>query len=176
MHSAIRRGLLKSLLAFVLAASLGNAAALAQSSQTTDKESDGSFTGIALITDNLSWYELFQRPEPPEISGKDQFGTGERGSLAIIFSNAQPREGTVRVECDIRAFDPNGSRTVIESGLCYEGPYAGDNILHPGLLDIQFEIGPNDPPGRAGFEITLRDANSPRSVTLTVEFTQGTGG
>jgi len=174
MHSTMRDGILRSLVAFVLAVSLGNAAS-AQSSLSTDKRSDGAFTGIALITDDLSWYELFQRPEPPRISGEDQFGPGERGSLAIIFSNAEPNGGTVRVECDIRAFDPKGSRIVIESGLCYEGPYGGDNVLHPALLDIQFEIAPDDPAGQAGFEITLRDANSTRMVTLTVEFTQRTG-
>ena len=141
--------------------------------ENADKRSDGRFTGIAIITEDLKWYELFNKPEIPQIRGQDAFGPGDRGALAIIFSNAEPRSGTVKVECDITALDPNGSSPVVESGVCYEGPYAGDNILHPAMLDLQFEIGENDPVGRSGFEITLRDVHSRRSVDLRVTFTQG---
>jgi len=150
------------------------AVALAQSSGS-DKQSNGTFTGIALITGDLSWYELFRRRETPHIRGQDHFKPGERGALAIIFSNPKPHEGVVRVICDVTAFDPQGSQLVVDSGPCYEGPYLGPNILHPALLDLQFEIGANDPSGRAGFEIALRDGHSGRQVDLAVSFTQGAG-
>lgn len=156
----------------VLLALVGSlSSATAQSG--SDRQADGDFVGIAMITDDLRWHELFQRPEAPRINGQDRFGPGDRGALAIIFSNAEPRNGAVRIECDITAFDPDGSYTVVDSGICYEGPYYGDGILHPALLDLQFEIGEDDPPGRAGFEVTLRDANSRRDVDLAVAFTQG---
>jgi len=141
----------------------------------SDKQSDGDFTGIAMITDDLEWYDLFQRPETPEIKGQDRFEAGQRGSLVIIFSNAEARDGVARIMCDITAFDPEGSRLVVDSQPCYEGPYNGPNILHPALLDLQFEIGPSDPAGQAGFRITLRDAHSGRAVELEVAFTQGAG-
>lgn len=145
--------------------------AMAQSS--SDKASDGDFTGIALITDDPNWYALFQRPETPEISGVDRVGGGERGTLAIIFSNAEPRDGVAKILCDVTAFDPTGSRLIVDSGPCYEGPYAGPNILHPTQLDLSFGIGEDEAEGEAGFEITLRDVHSGRVVELTVGFTQG---
>lgn len=166
------RGLVLGLLFASLTLLGGSGSAFAQGS---DKDSDGQFTGIAMITDDLTWYERFQRPETPEINGKDTFWAGERGSLVIIFSNAEPRDGTVSVICDITAFDPEGSHLVVDSKPCYEGPFHGPNILHPALLDLQFEIGPNDRPGQAGFGITLRDAYSGREVQLKVAFTQGAG-
>ena len=145
--------------------------AMAQS--ISDKTSDGEFTGIALITDDTGWYELFQRPEPPEISGRSVFAPGTRGALALIFSNAEPRGGNAKVECDITAFYPEGERVVVvEGGTCYEGPYRGDNILHPALVDLQFEVEVGDPAGQSGFEITMRDANSGREVELTVNYAQ----
>jgi hypothetical protein len=150
-------------------------AAAAQSPDGHDKQSDGQFTGIVMVTDDLNWYDRFQRPEPPEISGRDRFEAGERGSLVIIFSNAEARGGTAKVTCDITAFDPEGEHLVAEDALCYEGRYAGANILHPALLDLRFEIGPSDPEGKAGFRVTLRDAHSGREVDLEVAFTQGAG-
>ena len=174
LKAAVRAVVRGGLVALALVALLGSTmGAAAQSS--TDKQSDGQFTGIALITSNLRWYELFERPEPPRITGVDHLKAGEHGALAIIFSNAEPRNETVRVECDVTAFDPGGSSPVVKSGVCYEGPYHGDNVLHPALLDLQFAMGANDPPGRAGFKITLRDAYSSRKVKLNVVFTQGPG-
>jgi hypothetical protein len=145
--------------------------AMAQSS--SDKASDGQFTGIALITDDPEWHQLFQRPETPEISGVDRLAAGEKGTLAIIFSNAEPRDGVVKIVCDVTAFDPSGSQLIVDSGPCYEGPYAGPNILHPTLLNLSFGIGEDEPEGKAGFEVTLRDAHSGREVDLVVGFTQG---
>lgn len=157
-----------------LVASLGTfAAALAQSPGSYDKRSDGRFTGMAFITDDPRWYELLMRPELPKFEVQDEFGPGETGALAIMFSNAEPRQGTVRIECDVTALDPTGSSLVVDGGVCYEGPYNGDNILHAALLDLQFKIGPNDPRGQSGFAITLRDVHSSRSVKLNVAFTQG---
>ena len=164
-----------ALLAALLALSTAPVAAqdaLPPSAISSDKQSDGDFTGIAMLTDDPKWYEQFQKPETPEISGQSEFGPGEKGSLAIIFSNAEPRGGVVRVMCDITAFDPEGSRVVVESEPCYEGPYAGPNILHPALLTLNFGIGPDEPAGRGGFAITLRDAHSGRQVDLHVAFTQ----
>jgi len=161
-------------LAFI--ALLGTAVgAFAQSTGADDKQSDGRFTGIAFITDDPRWYELLRRPELPKFELKDSFGPGESGAVAIMFSNAEPRQGQARIECDVTAFDPTGSSLVVDSGVCYEGPYHGDNILHAALLDLQFEMGPDEPSGRSGFEITLRDAHAGRSVKLNIAFTQGSG-
>ena len=157
--------------ALSLALLLLSGTALAQSSN--DKASDGEFTGIALITDDPNWYQMFQRPETPQIRGVDRLAGGERGTLAIIFSNAEPRGGVVSIVCDVTAFDPAGSRLIVDSGPCYEGPYAGPNILHPALLDLSFGVGQDEPEGKAGFKITLRDAHSGREVELEVGFTQG---
>jgi hypothetical protein len=160
----------RSIAAFILSALLLVNTANAQSS---DKDSDGVFTGIALITDNPRWHELFQRPEVPQISGVSRLTAGERGTLALLFSNAEPRNGMVKIACDVTAFDPNGSRSVVESGPCYEGPFSGPNILHPTLLDLSFAIGADEPEGQAGFKVKLRDVHSGRTVDLTVSFTQG---
>lgn len=154
-----------------LASLLFSGTAVAQSS--SDKASDGAFTGIALITDDPNWHQLFQRPETPHISGVDRLAGGERGTLAIIFSNAEPRDGMVSIVCDVTVFDPAGSRLIVDSGPCYDGPYAGPNILHPTLLDLSFGIGEDEPEGKAGFKVTLRDAHSGREVDLEVGFTQG---
>ena len=173
VYAMVWRSLVRLLIVATFA--LGAGAAHAQSPDGHDKQSDDQFTGIAMITDNLDWYDLFQRPEPPEISGQDRFDAGERGSLVLIFSNAEPRDGVARIICDITAFDPEGSRLVVDSQPCYEGPYRGPNILHPALLDLRFEIGPSDPAGLAGFRILMRDARSGRRVGLEVAFTQGAG-
>jgi hypothetical protein len=147
----------------------------AQAQSGADKASSGRFTGIAIVTGDLKWFRLFESPEPPEIRGKDVFRPGERGTVALIFSNAQPRGGIVRVECDITAFDPKGSSVIVDDAVCYEGPFYGDNVLTPALLDLQFEIGKNDADGLAGFKIVLRDVNSGRRVNLAVAFDQDTG-
>ncbi|MCY1548414.1 hypothetical protein D9M68_845210 [compost metagenome] len=164
----MRRCLLSLLFLF------GATAAFAQPvSSGIEKASDGQFTGLLLVTDDLDWYDMFQRPEPPSFEAKEHFGPGEKGSLAIIFSNAAPRDGNVRVLCDITAHDPEGSRQVADDQLCYEGPFYGPNILHPALLDLRFEIGADEPAGRSGFSVTLRDAYSDRAVDLDIAFTQG---
>lgn len=148
--------------------------AVAQGPDTgIDKASDGDFTGILLVTDDIDWYAMFQRPEPPQFVSKPHFGPGERGALAIIFSNAEAVQGGVEVMCDITAHDPEGSRPVAVDRPCYEGPFFGPNILHPALVDLQFAIGDDEPAGQAGFTVILRDAHSSRQVTLDVSFTQG---
>lgn len=158
----------------LLAVLLGTAVASAQSAnQDIAKASDGQFTGLLLVTDNLAWYEMFQRPEPPTFEAKDHFERGQKGSLAIIFSNAEPRDGIVRVMCDISTHNPEGTRQVAVDEVCYEGPFYGPNILHPALLELKFEMGDDEPAGDAGFSVTLRDAYSGRSVDLAVWFTQG---
>lgn len=158
----------------MLAVLLCTAAASAQPADGgMDKASDGQFTGLLLVTDNLAWYDMFQRPEPPSFDAKQHFVPGEKGSLAIIFSNAEPRNGTVRVMCDISTRNPEGSRQVAADQVCYEGPFYGPNILHPALLELKFEMGDEEPAGEAGFSVTLRDAHSGRSVDLDVSFTQG---
>lgn len=159
--------------ALLFLTALGGPSALAQDG--SDQKHDGKFTGIAIVTGDLKWFELFNKPETPQLSGKDKFRPGERGAVALIFSNAEPRQGQIKIECDITAFDPERTTQVLESGTCYEGPYYGDNILTPALIDLQFEIGQDDPAGRSGFRITARDAYSGRSVKLSVAFTQDTG-
>ncbi len=158
----------------ILAVLLCTAAVLAQSADRgMDKASDGQFTGLLLVTDNLDWHDMFQRPEPPSFEAKQHFIPGEKGSLAIIFSNAEPRNGIVRVMCDISTRNPEGSQQVAADQVCYEGPSYGPNILHPALLELKFEMGDDEPAGDAGFAVTLRDAHSGRSVDLDVSFTQG---
>lgn len=167
-------GLIRAIALAVLLALGGAGAAFSQAADTgMDKQSDGRFTGIAVVTDNIDWYDMFQRPEPPQFDGKSHYGPGEQGSLAIIFSNPEPRDGVVRVLCDITARDPAGARQVAADAVCYEGPYLGPNILHPALLDLRFETGDDEPAGQAGFSVELRDAHSGRAVTLDVSFTQG---
>ena len=174
-HAMMLSFLAAGLLAFASVAMPGIAAAQSPGGSESDKKSDGQFTGIALITDDPGWYESFQRPETPRITGRDHFGPGESGVLAVIFSNATPRQGMLKVTCAITAFDPKGSHALAVSQPCYEGPFAGPNILHPAQLDLRFKIGPDDPAGQAGFKITLHDAYSGREVHLAVSFAQGSG-
>lgn len=168
-HASRLRPLIRFLICGLLISANGEAWAQ-PFERSADKQSDGRFTGLAFITDDIVWYEQFQRPEVPEISVRDRFTAGEQGALAIIFSNAEPRNGVVRVTCSITSYDPEGSRLLVDAGLCYEGPFAGPNILHPSLLELKFEVGPEDLPGRSGFQITLRDAHSGRKVNLEVSF------
>lgn len=161
-------------LIFALALALASLVSIGSATaQSSDKKSDGDFTGLALITDDPNWFALFQRPETPNISLRNVLGAGDSAALALIFSNAEPLDGVIRVVCDVTAFDPKGSQVLVESGPCYEGPSIGPNILVPALLNISFSIAPDDPDGEAGFEITMRDVNSGRSVNLNVTFTQG---
>lgn len=138
-----------------------------------DKQSDGQFTGLAFITGDAQWYEAFSRPEVPRFSGKTTFAPGEEGVLALIFSNAEPRNGMVEIRCDIEAFDPESTREVASDVLCYQGPLYGPNILHPASLDLRFVMGEDEPPGPAGFRITMRDAHTQRTVILEVSHIQG---
>ena len=147
--------------------------ALAQEDRGLDKASDGQFTGLLVVTDDLDWYDMFARPEVPQFSGKSHFMPGDWGSLAIIFSNAEAIDGQAEIRCDIEAFDPTGTKQVARDDVCYAGPYRGPNILHPTLVDLRFGITADDPPGPAGFKVTLRDANSDRELALEVGFTQG---
>lgn len=168
----MRSSLGRLLPALVLIAGM-TGSSLAQQDTGFDKDSDGQFTGLAIITDDAKWYEMFSRPEVPQISGKSSFGPGEAGSLALIFSNAEPHDGTAEIRCDITAFDPEGSRQIANDDVCYKGPYSGPNILHPTLIDLRFAMGQDEPAGKAGFKIRMRDAHSGRAVDLNVSFTQG---
>lgn len=158
--------------ALVLAAGMSGPL-LAQQDAGFDKDSDGQFTGLAIITDDAKWYEQFARPETPQITGKSSFGPGEAGALALLFSNAKPQDGAAEIRCDITAFDPEGSRQIANGDVCYKGPYLGPNILHPTLVDLRFAMGQDEPEGKAGFKITMRDVHSGRTVDLNVSFTQG---
>lgn len=155
-----------------LAALLASSPALAQSGM--DKDSDGAFTGIAIVTDDLKWFKLFESPKTPQISGQDVFRPNDRGALALIFSNAEAKRGVVRIECDVTAFDAKGSNRIVDGAACYEGPAYPDNVLVPALLDIQFEIEDTDPAGPAGFKVVMRDMHSGREVQLKVGFDQDT--
>ena len=165
--------MLRSILAVFAMLCCTNVASAQPTDNGIEKASDGPFTGLLLVTDNLDWYGMFQRPEPPSFESKEHFVPGEKGSLAIIFSNAEPRDGIVTVMCDINSRNPQGSQQVAENQVCYEGPFYGPNILHPALLDLKFEMAADEPAGEAGFSVTLRDANSGRVVNLDVSFTQG---
>ena len=78
LQGMVWRASVRWLVTMLFAAMAGSA--LAQPIDGHDKQSDGRFTGIAMITDDLDWYDRFQRPEPPEISGRDRFEAGEAGS------------------------------------------------------------------------------------------------
>jgi len=161
---------------FLLVLVLAGGLALPSSAQPDngmDKQSDGQFTGLAFITDDAKWYELFDRPETPQLSGKSHFGPNEKGALALIFSNAEAKNGEVEIRCDIQAFDPEGSREIADNDVCYKGPFRGPNILIPTLLDLRFGMGPDEPNGTSGFSVTMRDVHSGREVDLEVSFTQG---
>lgn len=170
--SAARAVWVRAVLAVI--ASLVCASALAAEPRSTDKASSGAFTGIALVTDDPNWFELFRRPETPEISGKDSFRPGERGVIAVLFSNAEPENGRVAVSCEITAYEPDGTSSRYAPGPCYDGPALPDNVLYPTALDLQFTVGPNDQNGLAGFRIVLRDLNGGQSVALDVSFMQDT--
>jgi hypothetical protein len=141
--------------------------------QTSDKASNGRFTGIALVTSDLDWFDKFQRPETPQIKGKSSFGPGESGAIVTLFSNAEVRNGRVRVECQITAFQPEKERRTYPPGPCYDGPARPDNVLYPSLLDLRFSMGEDEPAGISGFDIVMRDLHSGRSVKLRVSFLQG---
>lgn len=145
----------------------------AEEARPTDKRSDGEFTGIAMLTDDVRWYEQFSRPEVPNISGISHVGPGQRAAIALLFSNAKARNGIVKVLCTITATEPNGDETSFPTGTCYEGPARPANVLYPSLLDLQFSGGEDDETGVAKFDIALEDAHSKRKVVLTVSFTQG---
>ena len=51
--------------------------ALAQEDRGLDKASDGQFTGLLVVTDDLDWYDMFARPEVPQFSGKSHFMPGD---------------------------------------------------------------------------------------------------
>jgi hypothetical protein len=138
-----------------------------------DKASDGVFTGLALVTKTLDWYDQFKKPETPHIEGKSRFASGETGAIATLFSNAQVKNDRVLIECEIKSFGPDGSTHSQPSGVCYDGPAQPPNTLYASLLDLRFKIGDDDPVGLAGFEILMRDLNSGRSVKLKVSFLQG---
>lgn len=149
------------------------AAGSASAVEPSDKDSDGDFTGLALITDDLKWYEAFNRPETPNLNRRDSLLAGEQGTLALIFASAEAKDGKHSIVCDIVAFDPRGRRTLVEGRSCYEGPARRPYILVPTLLAIDFRITDEDPVGEAGFEITMKDMYSGREVQLTVSFMQG---
>lgn len=165
--------MLRAMLAVLAMSCLTPVASAQPADRGIEKASDGPFTGLLLVTDNLDWYDMFQRSEPPAFEAKEHFVPGEKGALAIIFSNAEPLDGIVTVMCDITTRNPQGSQKVAENQVCYEGPFYGPNILHPALLDLKFEMADDEPAGEAGFSVTLRDANSGRAVDLDVSFTQG---
>lgn len=141
--------------------------------QIHDRASNGDFTGIALVTDDLNWFEQFSRPETPQIHGQDRFVPGETGAIAVVFSNAAAKGGQVLVQCALSFTDVDGSTRDLPPGTCYEGPAYPPDVLYPSLLDLRFTISEEDPAGLVGFTIGLTDVNSGRSVELEVSFYQG---
>lgn len=161
--------------AIVLLTSTLCASAWGAEPRSMDKNSDGAFTGIALITEDLNWFETFQRPETPQFSGKDSLKPSEKAAVATFFSNPRVESGRVRVRCSVTAFEPSGETRALPSGMCYDGPPLPPNTLYPTFLDFKFGVGEDDARGIAGFRITMRDLNSGREVTVVVSFMQDTG-
>jgi len=147
--------------------------ATAQQARPSDKQSDGQFTGIALVTNDPVWYEQFNRPETPSLAQITSVAVGERGVIATLFSNPTLKNGNAKVECSLSVTQPDGTSQNLPSGICYEGPARPANVLYPSLMDIQFEVTATDPVGFVTFNINMKDAYSDKAVTLTVTFLQG---
>ena len=141
-----------------------------------DRKSVGGFSGALFVTGDPDWYAKWNTPPETvlQLGEMHEVKRGDRVTTLILVVNPRPSEdGTLSVECDLLITRPDGSKSVDAPGVdCLSGPMEGGPTLvrlaHPAL---EFVAEPNDLPGVWRTQVTLRDLNSGRKMTLHSDVT-----
>lgn len=152
---------------FVALAFAGSAStALAQ---TIVKADDGTFAVAAMITTDPTWRERFTENAWPRVD-KAIFAVGESGTLALVFANAEIRNGEASIVCDVTLYDDRVEKVIAEKTPCYQGPAGVPGMANPVMVDWTFTVLAGDALGKAGFRVTITDAHSGRAIPVDVSY------
>lgn len=140
------------------------------------KSVDG-FAGYLLVTADADWYAKWNTPleTVPQIPEAEEVAVGGRLSTLIIIANPRPDDdGRVRVKCDLRVTRPDGSTSVDASDIdCLAGVTKAGEAQYLRLAQpvLEFVAEPDDLPGVWRTDVTVRDVNGGREMTLTARVT-----
>jgi hypothetical protein len=139
------------------------------------KASASGFTVIAVITTDLRWLEKWSKPGAPNFQEVGTLKVGDKATLALLFSDAQLRNGRALLQCDVTIVDESdGSVKKSPPHVCFDAnAKAPPHTLIPTLLEINFTVAPADKPGLLRFQIGVTDQNRhvrvPVSVSVNVD-------
>jgi hypothetical protein len=140
------------------------------------RKSVSGFGGWLVVTPDTDWEAKWKTPRDvtPAFTTSDEVHVGE--TLTILIFYVGPRDsagGTIDIRCDLKVTRPDGSASVDEKGLaCGTGSLQGPaSDLRLSELIVQYVGEPGDPLGLWTVEVTLRDANAEKSVSLRTGFT-----
>ena len=127
---------------------------------------------VAFLISDSTFYERWQRPEPPEIRDDTRYARGETAYPILIFqTDALDDRGHVALTYDLTVTKPDGSHY---AGTPATGLLAWEGVPPPGLVlalsKVSVVIEDDDPLGLYGVDIVLHDRIRGQSVPLSLAF------
>lgn len=162
--------MLKGAAACLLATTLAVGAVQADEPQAVSEASNGEFEGSLIVTGDLDWFDRLADRDGREISPKPQFMPGQSGALAISFANPDSIVSAVRVECDLTSRAADGSARTYPTMICYDGPVLPEGAVYPADLRVEFTVGDENVGALAGYDLSLHDTISGKSIELSVSY------
>ena len=136
-----------------------------------DRKSVDGFAGALFVTGDPDWYAKWNTPPEivPHLGEVHEIKRGDKIATLILVANPLPSEdGTLSVLCDLLITRPDGSKSVDATGVdCLSGPMKGSpTLVRLAQPVLEFVAEPNDLPGVWRTQVTLRDLNSGKTMTL----------
>ena len=137
-----------------------------------DQYREPGFVALAFLISDSTFFERWQRPEPPEIRDDTRYNRGETAYPILIFqTDAVDESGNANLSYDLSVTKPDGSAysgTPLTGVLAWEGAPPPAYSLSLGQVNIVIED--DDPVGRYSVELTIHDNVRGTSAPLSLSF------
>ena len=137
-----------------------------------DEYREDGFVVVAFLISDSTFFERWERPEPPRITPDTRYIRGETAYPVLVFqSDAVDEAGNAHLTYDLTITKPDGSPF---SGSPLRDLVAWENAPTPalslGFTTVSLIIEEDDPLGAYGIEFEVRDENRGKTVPLSLSF------
>ena len=143
-----------------------------QRTQGHDQHREPGFTALAFLISDSTFFERWQRPEPPEIRDDTRYSRGDTAYPVLIFqTDAVDENGNANLSYDLSVIKPDGSPysgTPITGIIAWTGAPTPAYSLSLGQTNILIED--DDPVGIYTVQLTVYDNERGKSVPLSLSF------
>ncbi len=135
------------------------------------KTADGFLAVAAILPEtHAEFMEKWNtaRRNSPQLSTQSEIDAGSTVLFVALAGGLAVVGGKATLNCNIAIITPSGERQEVMDGRCLEGALNGPGTDVYLVTSFEFKLRAEDAGKRVGIEATITDANSGRSVPLSI--------